>query len=58
MPPNTNNKPQPAGSTHQAAKDAGFKDFNAFLLSYNLRIECSDDVEEGKAILRAMGYLR
>jgi hypothetical protein len=39
-----------------AAKDAGFDNFPAFLLSYGLRIYNVDDVEEGKAILRAMGY--
>jgi hypothetical protein len=39
-----------------AAKDAGHANFPAFLLSYGLRIYNVDDVEEGKAILRGMGY--
>ncbi|KAF2031273.1 hypothetical protein EK21DRAFT_63430 [Setomelanomma holmii] len=39
-----------------AAKDAGFDNFPAFLLSYGLRIYNDDDVQEGKAILRGMGY--
>jgi hypothetical protein len=42
--------------TNSAAKDAGFDHFKAFLESYGLRIWNPDDVEEGKAILRAMGY--
>lgn len=42
--------------TDAAAKDAGFDNFKAFLLSYGLRLENNDDVQEGKAILRAMGY--
>ncbi|KAJ4366628.1 hypothetical protein N0V95_000129 [Ascochyta clinopodiicola] len=41
-------------NTNAAAKDAGFDNFPAFLLSYGLRIFNHDDVEEGKAILRAM----
>ncbi|KAH7126711.1 hypothetical protein B0J11DRAFT_433424, partial [Dendryphion nanum] len=40
-----------------AAKDAGFSSFKAFLESYGLRIWNDDDVEEGKEILRAMGYV-
>jgi len=43
-------------NTSSAAKDAGFDNFPAFLLSYGLRIYNHDDVEEGKAILRGMGY--
>lgn len=43
-------------NTNAAAKDAGFDNFPAFLLSYGLRIYNADDVEEGKAILRGMGY--
>lgn len=42
--------------TNAAAKDAGFDHFKAFLESYGLRIYNDDDVQEGKAILRAMGY--
>jgi len=41
---------------NQATKDAGFNNFKAFLLSYGLRLENSVDVEEGKAVLRSMGY--
>lgn len=43
-------------STDMAAKDAGFENFETFLLSYGLRIYNWDDVEEGKGILTAMGY--
>ena len=43
-------------NANSAAKDAGFDNFPAFLLSYGLRIYNLDDVEEGKAILRGMGY--
>jgi hypothetical protein len=43
-------------NAHSAAKDAGFDNFSAFLLSYELRIYNHEDVEEGKAILRGMGY--
>lgn len=42
--------------TNAAAKDAGFDNFKAFLLSYGLRLENDDDVQEGRAILQAMGY--
>jgi hypothetical protein len=34
----------------------GFHSFKAFLESYRLRVWEPDDVEEGKAIMRAMGY--
>jgi hypothetical protein len=40
----------------KAAKDAGHRNFPEFLLSYGLRIYNEEDVEEGKAILRGMGY--
>jgi hypothetical protein len=43
-------------NTNAAAKDAGFQDFSNFLLSYGLRLYNADDVQEGRAILRAMGY--
>jgi hypothetical protein len=43
-------------NTNAAAKDAGHDNFPKFLLSYGLRIYNHDDVEEGKAILRGMGY--
>jgi hypothetical protein len=43
-------------NANSAAKDAGFDNFPAFLLSYGLRIYNIEDVEEGKAILRGMGY--
>jgi hypothetical protein len=42
--------------TNAAAKDAGFQNFQNFLQSYGLKIWNNDDVEEGKTILRAMGY--
>jgi hypothetical protein len=42
--------------TNAAAKDAGFANFYEFLLSYGLRLSNYDDVQEGKAILRGMGY--
>lgn len=43
-------------NTEAAAKDGGFSSFKNFLESYGLRIWNDDDVQEGKAILRAMGY--
>ncbi|CAN9236363.1 unnamed protein product [Alternaria alternata] len=43
-------------TTYKAAKDLGFHSFKAFLESYGLRIWELDDVEEGKAIMRAMCY--
>ncbi|KAF2241803.1 hypothetical protein BU26DRAFT_170528 [Trematosphaeria pertusa] len=46
---------KPTG-TNSASKDAGFRNFKHFLESYGLRLTSPDDVEEGKAILRAMGY--
>ena len=42
--------------TDAAAKDAGFDKFAAFLMSYGLSSVHYDDVKEGRAILRAMGY--
>ncbi|KAF2626983.1 hypothetical protein BU25DRAFT_342193 [Macroventuria anomochaeta] len=39
-----------------AAKDAGFQNFQNLLESYGLQIWKDDEVQEGKAILRAMGY--
>lgn len=39
-----------------AAKAAGFRNFKDFLESYGLSLDNHDDVEEGKAILRDMGY--
>ncbi|EFQ89868.1 hypothetical protein PTT_13731 [Pyrenophora teres f. teres 0-1] len=42
--------------TGTAARDMGFTDFKAFLESYGLRIWNHEDVLEGRAILRAMGY--
>lgn len=41
-------------SLQQMVKAAGFRSFNEFLLSYNLRIYEDDDVKEGKAILQAL----
>jgi hypothetical protein len=43
-------------TTYKAAKDMGFDSFKAFLESYGLRVWDTDGVEEGKAIMRAMGY--
>jgi hypothetical protein len=48
--------PSQIKNTNAAAKDAGHANFPAFLLSYGLRIYNHEDVEEGKAILRGMGY--
>jgi hypothetical protein len=42
--------------TDSAAKDAGFSGFKAFLESYGLRLHNPDDVKEGRAILKGMGY--
>ncbi|KAF2856786.1 hypothetical protein T440DRAFT_463006 [Plenodomus tracheiphilus IPT5] len=50
------NNPKSITSTDAAAKDAGFRHFPDFLLSYGLHISSPDDVKEGKAILRGMGY--
>lgn len=44
----------PQVSFNQTVRDAGFRNFPEFLLSYNLRIYKPEDVEEGKAILRAL----
>jgi hypothetical protein len=53
MPPTATEK---KWNTTSASKAAGFTSFPNFLLSYGLRIYNPDDVEEGKAILRGMGY--
>ncbi|CBX94527.1 hypothetical protein LEMA_uP120180.1 [Plenodomus lingam JN3] len=50
------NDPKSITSTNAAAKDAGFPSFYHFLLSYGLHVHNSEDIEEGKAILRGMGY--
>lgn len=42
--------------TDTAAKHAGFNDFPAFLLAHGLKLSSIEDVKEGRAILRAMGY--
>jgi hypothetical protein len=42
--------------TNSAAKDAGFTSFKNFLESYGLMLYNPEDVEEGKNILRGMGY--
>ncbi|KAF2867230.1 hypothetical protein BDV95DRAFT_503500 [Massariosphaeria phaeospora] len=47
--------PTPIGA-NKAAQDAGFKHFKAFLEAYGLRLDNTHDVEEGKDILRSMGY--
>ena len=41
-------------STNEMVREAGFDNFERFLASYRLKIYNTDDVEEGKAILRAM----
>lgn len=41
-------------SQYAMVKAAGFRNFHEFLLSYNLRVWNPEDVEEGKAILRAL----
>lgn len=43
-------------NVNAASKDYGHKDFRMFLLSYGLQIWNHEDVEEGKAILRGLGY--
>jgi hypothetical protein len=43
-------------NTNAAAKDYSLENFPKFLLSFRLRIYNHEDVEEGKAILRGMGY--
>lgn len=50
----TESKADPQISFNQTVRDAGFRNFNDFLLSYGLRMNNHDDVLEGKAILRAM----
>jgi hypothetical protein len=41
-------------SQYQMVKAAGFRNFPEFLLSYGLKIHNPEDVEEGKAILKAL----
>ncbi|KAJ9612023.1 hypothetical protein H2200_003618 [Cladophialophora chaetospira] len=41
-------------SQNQMVRAAGFRNFPEFLLSYNLRIYNDEDVQEGKAILKAL----
>ncbi|KAH6877865.1 hypothetical protein BKA58DRAFT_376084 [Alternaria rosae] len=43
-------------TTYKVSKDLGFDSFKHFLESYRLRIWEMDDVEEDKAIMRAIGY--
>lgn len=43
-------------NANKAAQLAGHRNFPDFPLSYGLRIYNMDDVEEGKVILRGMGY--
>ncbi|TID17840.1 hypothetical protein E6O75_ATG10485 [Venturia nashicola] len=50
----TTSEADPQVSFNQTVRDAGFRNFHEFLLSYNLRISEHDDVEEGKAILRGL----
>jgi hypothetical protein len=42
--------------TEAAAKNAGFSGFQAFLGAYGLKLHNPEEVEEGKVIMRAMGY--
>lgn len=44
-------------SVNKAAQAAGFRHFKAFLESYGLRIWNDEDIQEGKEILRGMGYV-
>ncbi|ORX91753.1 hypothetical protein BCR34DRAFT_551262 [Clohesyomyces aquaticus] len=48
--------PSRTWNTDSASKDAGFRNFKHFLESYGLRIYNDDDVQEGKEILKGMGY--
>ena len=41
-------------SHNQMVREAGFTSFNQFMLSYGLKMHNPDDVEEGKAILKAL----
>ncbi|KAF1958539.1 hypothetical protein CC80DRAFT_408395 [Byssothecium circinans] len=43
-------------NTNKASQAAGYRHFKHFLECYGLRIWNMDDVEEGKQILRGMGY--
>ncbi|KAF1841520.1 uncharacterized protein K460DRAFT_344372 [Cucurbitaria berberidis CBS 394.84] len=59
MPPKTSDSSQSKSQitgTDAAAKDAGYDSFKAFLLAYGLSIDNYEDVQEGRAILRGMGY--
>jgi hypothetical protein len=51
---NDTNQSKKGMSINAMVRAAGFSSFNQFLLSYNLRIYNPDDVEEGKAILKAL----
>jgi hypothetical protein len=42
--------------THSAAKDAGHRNFEAFLHSYGMRVHNDEDVQMGRGILQGMGY--
>lgn len=48
--------PSQIKGVNAASKDAGHRHFPAFLQSYNMHISNPDDVQEGRAILRGMGY--
>ncbi|CAJ2507077.1 Uu.00g082630.m01.CDS01 [Anthostomella pinea] len=54
--PSEGSTPKPIIGVDKASKDAGHRNFHTFLLSYNLRIYNDEDVQEGRAILKAMGY--
>lgn len=41
-------------SLNQMVREAGFESFNRFMQSYGLKVWEPEDVEEGKAILKAM----
>lgn len=51
----SNTKFETHGTT-AAAKVAGFKDFPSFLISFDLQLDNSDDLEKGRKVLRAIGH--
>jgi hypothetical protein len=42
--------------TDKAAKAAGFPNFKAFFESYGLRLHNPEDVDEGREMLKGMGF--
>lgn len=51
---NSNTNTNTQMSFNQMVKNAGFSNFNEFMLSYGLKMYNDDDVQEAKAILRAL----